>query len=246
MDLFKGKVDLKALEGEVSVLKTDVSILKIDVSILKTDVSVLKADVSVLKTDVSILKADVSVLKTDVIILNKAVIAVQAQVDEIDSAIVNLRADAMDKSSLNPMSLGAISARFDEMFRGIGRSFERSCRGLAMRLLRERGFSNVVTQEGEGRRIESPKGIPGGGEIDFLSLEPFACGEFTFYLKDVKKIEKFISKIEQVQKKTGLTSKPLLIFIAFRVKREVFEEAAKLLNAANCIWHIGGKTSRCK
>ncbi len=106
---------------------------------------------------------------------------------------------------------------------GLHRSFEEACKGLTKRFLRDIGFVAVVPEEGDGRRIAGAGGDPKGDEVDFLSTEPFAFGEFALYLKSVKTVKRFLSKIERVKEKVG-KDEPFLVLIAFRAKAEVLEE----------------------
>ncbi len=76
--------------------------------------------------------------------------------------------------------------------------------------MRDIGFETVISEEGDGRRIASAGGNPKGDEVDFLSTEPFALGEFTLYLRSVNKVQKFLSKIERVKAKVEKDENPIL------------------------------------
>lgn len=153
--------------------------------------------------------------------------------------------EALGPTSKGPLSLVGARREVDLSIGGAGlnRAFEEYCSGLSKRFLQRKGFFAISLEEGEGLRIASASGNPRGDEVDFLSKESFAVGEFTLYLKSVENIKKFLSKIERVKTKAGREESPILVFYAFRVNERIVEEAVKLPDSANCHWQIAGRQS---
>ena len=69
----KSGAENRAMQADITTIKSDIVVLKSDVGELKSDVIVLKSDVAKLKSDIVVLKSDVSELKVDVALLKSDV-----------------------------------------------------------------------------------------------------------------------------------------------------------------------------